>query len=83
MAAATEFVVRLSAVNITPSQLVDDIIDPNLATKLRGDVILLAESITSDAAEVLVVEMEALAQSCDDSSAANAIVDECRTLLGG
>lgn len=82
VAAAAEFVTRYTAVRFEPRQLLDDMRDPRLDVRLRGDLMLVAEDLTSSASNELVRGMVDLARSCPDPERGLEVVDECELLLG-
>ena len=66
----------------TVAQILDDVIDPLLDVRLRGDLTLLAEDLNPDAAINLASGMADLAHGCVDPVSAIAVVDHCKQLLG-
>ena len=79
---AVDFVERFSGLDFTSEQFVDDLIAPSLSIRLRGDLMLVAESLTAAGSADFVAGMSKLAETCDDANAAHAAVDRCRELLG-
>lgn len=64
------------------AQILDDVLDPRLDVRLRGDLILLAEDLHPDAAINLADGMADLAYACLDPVPALAVVHRCKQLLG-
>jgi hypothetical protein len=79
---AAEFVTRFTAVEFCKDQILDDVLDPRLHIRLRGDLILVAENLTMDAAVAFTHGMTALARSCPEPERALVVVDDCKVLLG-
>ena len=82
IAKAVDFVERFTGLDFSADRLASDINDPNLSTRLRGDVMLVAESLSAAAVDALVRGMMALAEVCRRSDDAAAAVQTCAGLLG-
>jgi hypothetical protein len=82
LATAAEFVTRFTAVRFSAAQILDDVLDPRLDVRLRGDLTLLAENLNAEAAFNLADVMADLAHACLDPFPALAVVHRCEQLLG-
>ena len=82
LASSVEFLATFSFGDVDAAVLLNEMADSWLQVRLRGDLILLAETITEDAAMSLLAAMTALARSCPDANSAMLVVEECRSLLG-
>ena len=82
VAHAIEFVERFTGLDFSDRQFADDLADPQLPTRLRGDITLVAESLTPIAAAQFVEGMTVLAMTCSRPDHAMAVTMTCRELLG-
>ena len=87
VAAASEFVEAYSGLPCPPDRLSDDLVDPMLAFRLAGDLLLVAEDLRPDAARQLhrgLADLAAAADEADGSPARarQAVLAACAEHLG-
>jgi hypothetical protein len=80
--AAVDYVSTFTTERFGLRSLCADLTDAWLPMRLRGGLILVAETITEEAAISFVGSTAALAATCPAPDAARGVVDECRSLLG-
>jgi hypothetical protein len=80
--AALDFVSTFTTERFDASRLRSDLADRWLEMRRRGSLVLLAETITEDAAIALVRAMAFVADACRERQPAMGVVDDCRSLLG-
>jgi hypothetical protein len=82
VAKAIDFVERFTGLDLSERHFTDDLADPHLPTRLRGDMTLLAESLTPIAAAQFVEGMTSLVRTCSRPDDAMAVPLMCSELLG-
>lgn len=82
VAGAIDFVEHFTGLDFSDRQFADDLADPQLPTRLRGDIMLVAESLTPTAATQFVEGMSVLAKTCSYPDQAMAVAMTCCELLG-
>ena len=82
LAAGVDLVSTFTTHEIDAGVLLGDIADSWLPMRLRGDLILLAETISEQGAASLITALTALAETCPDRHEAFVVVDGCKELLG-
>ena len=82
VAGAIDFVEHFTGLDFSDRQFTDDLADPQLPTRLRGDIMLVAESLTPIAATQFVEGMSVLAKTCSYPDQAMAVAMTCCELLG-
>ena len=81
-AKAVDFVERFTGLDFNDDRLSSDMSDPNLSIRLRGDVMLVAEQLSSPAVDAFVRGMNAIAAVCRRPDDAALAVQTCAVLLG-
>ena len=67
----------------SPHQLIEDVVDPSLATRLRGDLILLAEQLKPQGVEALLRQARRVAMaSGGPTDGQGTVIEDAERYLG-